>query len=342
MKKFLAFALVVCLMFAAVACSTTKDPQSTTTPAADPSKETTPAANDVLAASTKIIEEETKTLNARSEKLTWDGNVDSLGPILQDVYKTGKIDVGYTAQKPPQQFHLTIDGNDNVIGFEVWMSDLIAARVADYLGVNVEQAKNIYTVQGGLAALQANQLDCMPTLSPTPERRENYDFSQSYHWSLQTVGYLESRAGEAIWDPAKELEGVTVAVVKGTTNESGLMLQYPKCTVLSLEKQSDVLVAVLTGKADAFLMNEKTAILYCAANPELTYDLKLSYNVDVEKDPGAAYCVPKGNEDFVALIDEVITQIMADGTFTNLENEAIALCDNSEVLEAYMAENVEK
>jgi hypothetical protein len=71
------------------------------------------------------------------------------------------------------------------------------------------------------------------------------------------------------------------------------------------------------------------------------YDLELSYNVDKEKDPGASYCVPKGNEDFVAVIDEVLTEIIADGRFTQLEKDAIALCDNSEVLAAYMAENLE-
>ncbi len=327
MKRVLSIILVLAMALCVVGCAA---PATT--------EEEAVVTQEPVAAEATAVAEETAAPE-QTDGLVWDGNENSLGPIMKNILKTGTFQVGYTAQKPPQQFHLTVDGKDTIVGFEVWMTDLIAQRIGQYLGIDVEQTINIFTVQGGLAALQAGQLDCMPTLSPTPERKENYDFSQAYHRSLQTVGYLTSRAGEAIWDPANGLEGVTVAVVKGTTNESGLIAQYPKCTVLSLEKQADVLVAVLTGKADAFLMNEKTAILYVAANPELMYDLALSYNVDLTKDPGAAYCVPKGNEDFVALIDEVLTQIRSDGTFEELEDKAIAMCENAEVLEAYMAKN---
>lgn len=334
MKKTM-FILAAVLMAGLSACS-----QNSTSASAAPETTAAASAAETVAASSEK-ETETKETASEAEGDVFDGDTSKLGPIMKKIYETGKFDVGYTAQKPPQQFHLTINGEDNVVGFEVEMTNLIAERLSEYFGRDVEQQINIFTVQGGLAALQAKQIDCMPTLSPTPERRENYDFSQSYHWSIQTIGYLKERQGDEMFDPAKEMEGVTVAVVKGTTNESGLAQQYPKCTILSLEKQSDVLISVLTKKADAFLMNEKTAILYVAANPELMYDLDLSYNVDLEMDPGAAYCVPQGNEDFVAIIDEVVTRIREDGTFEKIEADAIALCDNAEVLEAYMADKVQ-
>lgn len=337
MKKTRLPIIAAALLLSLTACS-----QSSTPETSAPETTTAPVTIPETSEETEDAKEETsKEAAPEAGAAVFDGDTNKLGPIMKEIYETGKFDVGYTAQKPPQQFHLTINGVDNVVGFEVEMTNLIAERLSEYFGRDVEQEINIFTVQGGLAALQAKQIDCMPTLSPTPERRENYDFSQSYHWSVQTIGYLKERQQDEMFDPAREMEGVTVAVVKGTTNESGLAQKYPKCTILSLEKQSDVLIAVLTKKADAFLMNEKTAILYVAANPELMYDLDLSYNVDLTMDPGAAYCVPKGNEDFVAIIDEVVTRIREDGTFEKIEADAIALCDNAEVLEAYMADKVQ-
>ena len=266
-------------------------------------------------------------------------NVDELGPIMKRAYETGEINVCYFATKPPFQFHKIIDGEDKIVGFEVALSDYVAEKLSEEFGREVKMVPQVMTVQGGLAALQAGQVDCMPDLAGTAERRENMDFSIPYHRSLKTIVVLKERAGEDIFRAENQLKGVTVSAEKGSSDAICLKEQYPDVDLLELEKTADSLISVLTGKVDGALFSEKTAILYCLANPELQIVDELSFDIPKERDPGASFAVPKGNEDFVAFIDKCLEQVMSDGTFARFEDEAISLLEDGDALKEYNAQN---
>jgi len=99
-------------------------------------------------------------------------------------------------------------------------------------------------------------------------------------------------------------------------------------------------LAVANSKVDAAVLNEKYAILICKANPDLMIDYDLSFDIPVERDPGASIAVPKGNEDFVAMIDEWLDQILSDGTFSSYEQEAILELDDPALLEGFSSKNI--
>ncbi len=266
-------------------------------------------------------------------------NVDELGPIMKRAYETGKINVCYFATKPPFQFHKIIDGEDKIVGFEVALSDYVAEKLSEKFGREVEMVPQVMTVQGGLAALQAGQVDCMPDLAGTAERKENMDFSIPYHRSLKTIVVLKERAGEDMFRAENQLKGVRVSAEKGSSDAICLKEQYPNVDLLELEKTADSLVSVLSGKVDGGLFSEKQAILYCLANPELQIVDELSFDIPKERDPGASFAVPKGNEDFVAFIDTCLEQVLSDGTFARFEDEAIGLLDDGEALKEFEAKN---
>lgn len=262
-----------------------------------------------------------------------------MGPIMKKAYETGVVNVCYFAQKPPFQYHKMVDGKDTVIGFEVSMSDFIAERLSEEFGREVKFVPSVMTVQGGLAAIQAGQVDCMPGLAGTAERRENMDFTIPYHRSLQTIVVLKDRFDDPKYRIDNQMSGVVVSVEKGSSTAITLKEQYPEVVLLELEKSSDVLISMVTGKSDAAIFAEKPALLYCKANENIMIVDELSFDVPKERDPGASYAVPKGNEDFVAFCDQYIEQIMNDGTFARFEQEAIAQLDDPEVLQNYDAKN---
>ena len=266
-------------------------------------------------------------------------NVDEMGPIMKRAYETGKINVCYFATKPPFQFHKIVDGEDQIVGFEVALADYVAEQLSEEFGREVKMVPQVMTVQGGLAALQAGQVDCMPDLAGTAERKENMDFSIPYHRSLKTIVVLKERAGEDIFKAENQLKGVKVSAEKGSSDAICLKEQYPDVDLLELEKTADSLVSVLAGKVDGGLFSEKQAILYCLANPELQIAEELSFDIPKERDPGASFAVPKGNEDFVAFIDSCLEQVLNDGTFARFEDEAISLLEDGEALKEYKAKN---
>ncbi len=65
-----------------------------------------------------------------------------------------------------------------------------------------------------------------------------------------------------------------------------------------------------------------------------------TFDIPVERDPGASLAFPKGSDELVALADEWLTQIKADGTFTGYETEAIMALDDPSILDQFSTLNI--
>ena len=238
------------------------------------------------------------------------------GPILSKAKESGKLVAAINAQSPPWRFHKIVDGQDKLCGFEISMCYGLADYVSEKLGTEVEVEINDMTFPGVLAALQAGQVDFAPSLAGTEERRQNMDFSIPYHRSLQTIVIKKDRENEDIFAPENGMNGVSTASLQGSSTSVTFAEQYPDANLIDYESTPDIVLAVANGKVDAAVLNEKYAILICKANPDLMIDYDLSFDIPVDRDPGASIAIPKGNEDFVELVDEWLNTILSDGTFS--------------------------
>ncbi|MCI9147932.1 MAG: transporter substrate-binding domain-containing protein [Hungatella sp.] len=290
--------------------------------------ETTQAAQTEAPAETKTPAETT----AQTEE--------EYGPVLQKAKESGKLIAAINAQSPPWRFHKMVDGQDKLCGFEISMCYGLADYVSEKLGTKVEVEINDMTFPGVLAALQAGQVDFAPSLAGTEERRQNMDFSIPYHRSLQTIVIKKDRENEDIFAPDKAMKGVSTASLQGSSTSVTFSEQYPQANLIDYESTPDIVLAVANGKVDAAVLNEKYAILICKANPDLMIDYDLSFDIPVDRDPGASIAIPKGNEDFVELVDEWLNTILSDGTFSSYEQEAIAELDDPDLLEGFSSKNI--
>ncbi len=268
------------------------------------------------------------------------GETQEYGPILQKAKESGKLVAAINAQSPPWRFHKIVNGEDKLCGFEISMCYGLADYVSEKLGTKVEVEINDMTFPGVLAALQAGQVDFAPSLAGTEERRQNMDFSIPYHRSLQTIVIKKDRENEEIFAPDKGMSGVSTASLQGSSTSVTFAEQYPQANLIDYESTPDIVLAVANGKVDAAVLNEKYAILICKANPDLMIDYDLSFDIPVDRDPGASIAIPKGNEDFVELVDEWLNTILSDGTFSSYEQEAIAELDDPELLEGFSSKNI--
>lgn len=96
------------------------------------------------------------------------------------------------------------------------------------------------------------KLDMYSCAVTTPERKEYMNFTQPY---LSFPMALASVKSIQFVDKYSQLEGHTIAVVKGYWSHEILANQYPKVKLLVVDKIVDGLNAVVDGRADGYLGN---------------------------------------------------------------------------------------
>ncbi len=263
-----------------------------------------------------------------------------LGPVLTRVKETGKMTTGFAAQTPPWRFHKMVNGKDTLAGFEVDLVYYITKEVEKYLGVPVELEIKELQIDGALAALQADKIDFAPTLSATEERKKNMDFSIPYHRSMQTIAIRTEDKDKPLFKEENQLAGAKIGSIKGSSTSVTLLEKYPKAELFELSKAPDILLSLLNKKVDAAVFNEKQGILYVKANPEIMLVDYLKYDVPKDRDPGASIAFPKGNEDFIELVDKVLNRILTDGTFASFEKKSLEDLNDPDLLKGFTGDNI--
>lgn len=281
------------------------------------------------------------TQQAKSPASTSSGKTDGMGKILTDVKNTGILKVAAFGNRPPWYFQrINANGQKETSGFEYYMIKGLSELVSKKVGRDVKVEIMETDVAGVLAALQAGKAHFSFSLAATPERKKNLDFSMAYHRSLQVIAVRVTDKDNPKFRPENKLKGVKIASIQASSQSVALKEQYPDCEVLDLTSASDELLSLVNGKCDAAVFNEKIGILYSKANPSITFLPELSFKVPLEREKGSSLAFQYGNDDFKALCDEYITQILNDGTFNSFEKKAISLLDDPSILDSFTTKNL--
>lgn len=246
-----------------------------------------------------------------------------LGPVLTRIKESGKMVVATASGYMPYEFIDISSADQKVIGVDMAMGDKIAEKLTEKLGVTVTPQIEDTTFTANLAAVAADQVDIMIAgMSPTEERKQSMDFSDVY---LKAEQRLMVRKEDA--DKYKELsdfDGKIIAVQKTTTQEKIAQDLLTNSTVNSLEKIPVCVLELTTGKADAVVIESTVAQPYLIANPNLVLCDATFPEDRLYKD--TAIAVPKGNEDFIAIINETIAECQEAGLIDQWIKEYSAIC----------------
>ncbi|MGB4587876.1 MAG: transporter substrate-binding domain-containing protein [Clostridiaceae bacterium] len=283
-KKLTAFLLVASSLFAFTACGT-KSP--TSTPAETPATSETPA-------------------EAGEE----------MSPVMKRVKESGKLILGTSADYPPYEFHKSINGKDEIVGFDIE----VAREIAKDLGVTLEIKDMKF--DGLLAALDQGVIDLVVAgMSPTPERAKSVDFSDVYYQSKQM---LVVRAEDKDIITSKDaMSGKTIGVQKGAIQETIAAEQFSTSTPMALGKISDLVLALKSKRVDAAIIEYPVALANTNANPDL---FMTAIEIPMESE-GTAAAMKKGNPDFVESVNKTLERLISEKLIEQFVADANALVE---------------
>ena len=219
------------------------------------------------------------------------------GPTLADVQKAGKLTVATSPDFPPFE---SLEGG-KVVGIEVDIMELIAKE----LGVELEIVQMDFDAV--LMGIQTAKYDCGASgITVNADREKNMLFTTPYYNAAQVIVVKE---GSPITGKA-DLSGKTVSVQTGTTAESGCLDEG--ISVQAFNANADAKTALTTGKVDAWVVDNLTAIQMVEEGDGLVI-----LEEKMTEEP-YAFAFAYGSESLVEEINKILTKLINDGTIEDI------------------------
>ncbi len=232
------------------------------------------------------------------------------GQLLQKIKQSGKLVVGTASGFPPYEFIDTSKSQKTVTGIDM----ALAQKIADKLGVKLEiQDMNFSAI---LSSIAANKVDiAISGMTPTAERQKAVDFSQVYLNDHNVLLVRKEDVGK--YKSLSDFYGKKIGVQKSTQQEKLAKENIKDGQIVSLDKIGDALMEMQHGKVDAVPAQQVVAQQYLIMNPELADSGVIFEGAD----SASAVAVPKGNEDLLKIINEVISESNDAGDFQKWAKE---------------------
>ena len=176
--------------------------------------------------------------------------------ILDDIAKRGELRVACQTQGPPFSF---IDKKGERTGSSIEFCRMIAKE----MGVKVKFLN--YDWDGLIPALLSKKADMLAAdMTPTLKRAMKISFGTPFMYTGSVVFSKQGSKFKTIEDCKGE--GVTIAVLLGSTGENDAKKAFPKAELKSYKGGGPLLIdAVLKGRADIGV-NDGSAVVGQAAN----------------------------------------------------------------------------
>ena len=220
------------------------------------------------------------------------------GKTLEQVKSAGELVIATSPDFPPFEEL----NNGNVEGIEIDLLNLICEKLGVKLKIEQMDFDSV------LPGVQAAKYDVgVSGITITPDREKNTLFTDSYCLAEQSIVVTENSPIKAKAD----LDGKKISVQSGTTAEEFCGKQG--YALSSFQANSDAQTALTTGKVDAWVIDNLTAIEMVAAyNAE--NDSKLVILDEAMTTEPYAFACCFGSEDLVAEINKVLADLLKDGT----------------------------
>ena len=196
---------------------------------------------------------------------------------------------------PPYEYH----EGDKIVGIDAE----IAAAIAENLGMELEIADIEF--DSIIAGVQSGKYDMgVAGLTVTEDRLKNVNFSDTYATGVQVVIVPEGSDIKTVDD----LQGKKIGVQLATTGDIYCCDDFGTENVEEYNKGNDAVMALLSGKIDAVVIDNEPAKNYVAVNPGLTI-LDTEY---VTEEYAAA--LNKENTALLEAVNGALAELKADGT----------------------------
>lgn len=229
--------------------------------------------------------------------------------LLSACSRGNKLIIGTDATYPPFEF---VDESGNITGVDIE----VGREIAKSLGKEVE-FRNI-NFDGLITALRSGSIDLViSSMTATPERRQSIDFSEPY----VKTGLAVLVAKDSTLQNADDLKapGRKIAVRLGTTGESWARANLKEAKIIALDADVSCVMEVVNGNVDAWIYDQLSIMNYHAKHAAKTRALLAPLREEVW-----AVALKQGNTELKTKVNEVLSRMRADGTFSKLADRYMA------------------
>lgn len=225
------------------------------------------------------------------------------GKTLDEIKEAGELVIATSPDFPPFE-ELKSDGS--VEGIEIDILSIICEKLGVKLKIEQMDFDSV------LPGVQAGKFDVgVSGISVTPKREKNTLFTDPYCLAAQAIVVTEdsSIASKA------DLEGKKISVQTGTTAETFCMENGYDINPYSAN--SDAETALLTGKVDAWVIDDLTAYEMVTVNNEGSGTKLVILDEAMTTEP-YAFAFAFGSESAVEEINKILSELVADGTIAEI------------------------
>lgn len=226
--------------------------------------------------------------------------------VLQNDIKNNTITWGVKADT--KLFGLMNIKNSKVQGFEI---DLAKAMTKEILGKNGKAVFVPVTSQTRVPLLRNGNIDAiMATMTITPEREKQVDFTKSYFKAGQAILVKKGSPIHSVKDLNKK--GAVVLGVTGSNSVQNIGKFAPKAEVLQLSDYAQALTALKSGQGQALTTDNGILFGMSVENP--------GYVVVGGSFTNEPYgiAVNQGQTNFKNRLNKALTKVEQDGTYNQL------------------------
>ena len=233
---------------------------------------------------------------------------------LEAVQGAGKLVIGTDAAWAPFEY---IGANGEITGADMEIGKYLAEKLG------VEAVLTNLTFDTLITALESGEIDmAIAAMTITEERKDAVDFSIPYTVAEQYIIVPEDNDSVKT---VNDLAGYSIGVHLGTTGDflvsDAIMLPEGALYNTGAQVQqykflTDACLAMKNGELGAIVCDTLLAKNLVAVNGGLKcFELVYADGSSTTEEYGIA--MKKGNDDFVAKINELLTPIIEDGTINN-------------------------
>lgn len=235
--------------------------------------------------------------------------------VIDDSY-TEYITLGTSADYPPYEWPTEVDGKQTIVGIDIEIAKKIAAAVG----------KNLKVVNKGfdflLEDLASGKVDfVLAGMTPTEERAKEVDFSMVYYEATQVILIQEKDMDTYTSIDALDVSTVKIGAQLGSIQQDLATDTFNNVQTQFIQAIPDLVMNLNNGQLDAVIMEKPVADGYVVNQ----VGLAIAHMTIGDPDGGSAVAVQKGDSELLAIINEVLTDLITTGEMDQIVADAILL-----------------
>jgi polar amino acid transport system substrate-binding protein len=219
------------------------------------------------------------------------------------------IIVGTEGTYPPFEYY---DESNKLTGFDIELIEAIGAKIGKEIQVSD------MAFDGLIPALISGKIDLIAAaLNATEDRKKAVDFSGVYQTADASIVTKSGNDGIKSLD---DLQGKSIGVQLGTTEDSFITKYSGKVDVKRYQKVDDAVREVVLGRIDGVLLDSPIAVSY--VGNESFEGLKIAFKEMINgPEEGFSLAVRKADPQFVEALNKALSELESSGKLPELRTK---------------------